>query len=314
MLRVHGEAYSASDKIRPMFGLRPKLPVTEEERLWVDEGFRRLGRMLGSSRLQNAKVILPTDEFFPDPWDGTESALKALFGRVCGYMGVNPSQVELQIDPDPVIIPASDELAEASSDYGEGAISGQVELSIVPDPAIIPDTNELIEAMPICSPRGWRNMAVSRYIAGKGEERPIIAINRSLLSDTLMLVASLAHELGLVILLDGGRMRRDAGDIEPLADLLTVYLGLGVFTANASRNFRKYQPDGRRGWSMSRLGYLPETVFGFALACFAKERGEVQPAWAEELSTNLSAWFRQSAAWLGKASPQLENAGIYRRR
>jgi hypothetical protein len=300
--------------MNPMFGLRPKLPVTEEERLWVDEGFRRLGRMLGSSRLQNATVVLPTDEFFPDPWDGTESALKALFGRVCGYMGVNPSRVELQIDPDPAIIPASNELAVASYDFGEGAIPGQVELAIDADPATTADSSELVETMPVCGSTGWRNTAASRYIAGKGEERPIIAINRSLLNDTLTLVASLAHELGLVILLDGGHMERDAGEIEPLSDLLTVYLGLGVFTANASRQFRKYQPDGRRGWSMSRLGYLPETVFGYALACFAKVRGELEPAWAGYLSTNLSAWFRQSAEWLSKASPQLENAGIYRRR
>jgi hypothetical protein len=259
-----------------MFGLRPKLPVTEEERLWVDEGFRRLGRMLGSSRLQNATVILPTDEFFPDPWDGTESALKALFWRVCGYMGVNPSQVEL---------------------------------------AIIPDSSELIEMLPAYSykPAGPAGL----HYGGDDEneqERPLIAVRYSLLKDPLSVVATLAHELGHVILLDGGHMQRDADDMEPMTDLVTVYLGLGVFTANASRRFLKYQKDRLEGWSMSRLGYLPETVFGYALACFAKERGEVQPAWAEELSTNLSAWFRQSAAWLGKASPRLENAGIYRRR
>jgi hypothetical protein len=83
-----------------MFGVRPKLPVTEEERLWVDEGFRRLSRMLGSSRLYNAAVVLPTDEYFPDSWDGSESALAALFRRVCGYMGVNPNRVDLEIIPD----------------------------------------------------------------------------------------------------------------------------------------------------------------------------------------------------------------------
>jgi hypothetical protein len=133
-------------------------------------------------------------------------------------------------------------------------------------------------------------------------------------ADPLAAVATLAHELGHVILLDGGHLERDAEDMEPMTDLVTVYLGLGVFTANASRQFRQYQDDRRQGWSMSRLGYLPETVFGYALACFAKERGENQPAWAEQLSTNLKAWFRQSAAWLRKASPRLENAGIYRRR
>lgn len=256
-----------------MFGLAPKLPVTDEERLWVDEGFRRLNRMLGSSRLQNAKVILPTDEYFPDPWDASEAALNALFLRVCDYMGVSPGKVEL---------------------------------------AIIPDTSELLEALPAYSMRGGNDPAGLHY-GGDGEERPLVAVRNSLLKDPLSVVATLAHELGHVILLDGGHLKRDAEDMEPLTDLVTVYLGLGVFTANASRNFRKFQDDRREGWSMSRLGYLPETVFGYALARFAKERGENQPAWAEYLSTNLNTWFRKSAKWLKKTAPQLENAGIYRR-
>lgn len=256
-----------------MFGFGPKLPVTEEERLWVDEGFRRLSRMIGSSRMQNAEVVLPTDEFFPDPWDASESALKTLFHRVCGYKGVNASRVEL---------------------------------------SIIPDASDLLEVLPAYSLRGENNPAGLHY-GGSDEEHPLVAVRKSLLKDPLAVVATLAHELGHVILLDGGHLQRDAEDMEPLTDLVTVYLGLGVFTANASRNFRKYQNDRMEGWSMSRLGYLPETVFGYALARFAKERDEEHPAWAKHLSTNLNAWFRQSAAWLKKASPEPENAGIYRR-
>ena len=83
-----------------MFGLRPKLPVTEEERLWVDGGFRRLGRMLGSSRTLNARVVLPTDEHFPEPYAPTEAGLETLFRRVCTYMAVSRSRVELSIIPD----------------------------------------------------------------------------------------------------------------------------------------------------------------------------------------------------------------------
>lgn len=300
-----------------MFGFGPKLPVTEEERLWVDEGFRRLSKMVGSSRLQNATVVLPTDEFFPDPWEASESGLKALFLRVCGYMGVNPSRVELEIDPDPTIIPESNPLDEAISSYGMVANPGRLHLTADSEPETTPSSNELVETMPVDGPGGRRNEAASRYIAGSGAQRPIIAVNSSVLADPSTTVATLAHELGHVILLDGGHLDGDAEDLEPLTDLLTVYLGLGIFTANASRNFLK-SPQGRRGsWSMSRLGFLPETVFGYALACFAKERGEDHPAWAEYLSTNLSAWFRQSAEWLKKdlqRSGDATAAGIYRRR
>ena len=64
---------------------------------------------------------------------------------------------------------------------------------------------------------------------------------------------------------------------------------------------------------MSRLGYLPEMVFGYALARFAHERGESEPEWSKHLSTNLKAWFRQSEKWLEKKLPRPENAVIYRR-
>ncbi len=256
-----------------MFGFKPKLPIVEEERLWVDEGFLRLSRMLGSSRMHNAKVVLPTDEFFPDPWGQSESALNALFRRVCGYMDVNPNKVEL---------------------------------------TVIPDASELIRALPVYSVKGDNGPAGLHY-GGNDEERPLVAVRQSLLEDPLAVVATLAHELGHVILIDGGHLQRDAEDMEPLTDLVTVYLGLGIFTANASRNFRKFQDDRSEGWSMSRLGYLPETVFGYALARFAKERGEEHPEWDRYLSTNLKAWFRRSAEWLRASSPEPENAAIYRR-
>jgi hypothetical protein len=248
-----------------MFGLKPKLPVTEEERLWVDEGFRRLARMLGSSRMHNATVILPTDEYFPDPYSPTEAGLEVLFRRVCGYMNVSRSKVEL---------------------------------------SVIPDSSELIDMLPAYS-HGSTDPA-GLHFGRNNEEHPLIAVRQALLKDPLTAIATLAHELGHVVLLDGGHMSRDAEDMEPMTDLVTVYLGLGIFNANASRRFLQYQDDRKQGWSMNRLGYLPEVVFAYALARFAKERGEEKPEWAAHLSTNLKTWFRQSATWLAKDSQPIE--------
>ena len=232
----------------------------------MDEGFRRLARMLGSNRMQNAAVVLPTGEYFPDPYSPTEAGLDALFRRVCGYMGVNPNHVEL---------------------------------------SVIPDSSELVEMLPEYSYRP-DGPAGLHYGSGSDEEHPLIAVRQSLLKDPLVAVATLAHELGHVVLLDGGHMSRDAEDMEPMTDLVTVYLGMGVFNANASRRFLQFQNDRRQGWSMNRLGYLPEGVFAYALARFAKDRGEEKPEWAAHLSTNLKAWFRQSATWLAKDSRPIE--------
>jgi hypothetical protein len=138
------------------------------------------------------------------------------------------------------------------------------------------------------------------------DERPLIAVRRSLLKDPLVAVATLAHELGHVVLLGGHHLQRDEEDMEPMTDLVTVYLGLGIFTANAARRFHQFQDDRRQGWSMNRLGYLPEPVFAYALARFAQQRGEEKPAWTAHLNTNLKTWFRDSTVWLNKDNQPIE--------
>ena len=41
-------------------------------------------------------AVLPTAEFFPDPWDGTRVAAERALGRVCGLMGVEPDRLEVR--------------------------------------------------------------------------------------------------------------------------------------------------------------------------------------------------------------------------
>jgi hypothetical protein len=102
-------------------------------------------------------------------------------------------------------------------------------------------------------------------------------------------------------------MDRKMPDHEPMTDLLTVFLGLGVFTANSAGRFKQFQDDRSQGWSMQRMGYLPEEVFGYALARFTVERGEDKPEWLRHLSTNVRAYFKRSRAWLARNTPQIVN-------
>lgn len=136
--------------------------------------------------------------------------------------------------------------------------------------------------------------------------KPHISINEKQLKDPMALVAVLAHELGHIILLRPGLVPRDDPDMEPMNDLLTVFLGFGIFTANAAFHFKQYTTDRSQGWSAGRLGYLSEELYGYALARFALERGEVKPAWRKFLSTNVSAYLKRSAAWLAdRREPRL---------
>lgn len=113
--------------------------------------------------------------------------------------------------------------------------------------------------------------------------RPVIAFDRTLTSTRL--VATVAHELGHVRL-DG---RYDGADHEPLTDLATVHFGLGIFTANACFDFSQDQQ--RR--QVRRLGYLTEPMYGYALACHARSRGERRPDWAGQLDVNPRAFLRR---------------------
>jgi hypothetical protein len=92
-----------------MLGLSPKLPIVDEERLWVDEGFVRLEAMLGRKRLLEAKVILPDAKHFPDAFERNEASVETLIHRICEYMQIDRTRIKLEIFPD-----EADELRENS--------------------------------------------------------------------------------------------------------------------------------------------------------------------------------------------------------
>jgi len=254
-----------------MLDFSPKLPVSDQERLWVDEGFRRLDTMLGKSRMLEAKVILPTDDYFPDPYDKTPAAVEKLFHRICSYMRVDRGRIELEIFRD-----ETEELREVLP-YWSGGSSG-------------------------CAGFYQHRTGAEGDEGQRDEERMLVALRSTLLKDPPVLIATIAHELGHVILLGGRLMDTRVPDHEPMTDLLTVFLGLGIFGANSVARFRQFQDATRQSWSMERLGYLSEEVYGYALARFAIERGESKSEWAKHLSTNVRAFFKRSRVWLEKNS------------
>src|SRR5262245_8503398 len=80
-----------------MFGwFKATCPCDPEAKRWVEQRLQWLTRQFGLHILLERPIILPTEEFFPDPWDGTPKAATRMFRRVCGYMGVHPDTVELQ--------------------------------------------------------------------------------------------------------------------------------------------------------------------------------------------------------------------------
>ncbi len=76
------------------------------------------------------------------------------------------------------------------------------------------------------------------------------------------------------------------------------YLGMGIFTANASFDFSQHADGKTFGWQARRLGYLTEQMFGYALPRLAVMRGEPRPEWGKYLDTNPRAYLSQAARYL----------------
>lgn len=137
----------------------------------------------------------------------------------------------------------------------------------------------------------------------KRRNKFVVSLESSQLTDPMSLVATIAHELGHVRLLGEGRVHGAFEDHEPMTDLLTVFFGLGIFTANSAFTFDAHS----QGWQAQTRGYLNEEMFGYALALFALMRGERNPAWSRYLQGSVSTYFKNGLKYLEKTG---DGAGL----
>jgi hypothetical protein len=164
--------------------------------------------------------------------------------------------------------------------------------------AIDPDTVELSlyeeERNPLFEGQ-WHGTA-GLYEADGGKFH--IWVEVANLADPLAMIGTMAHELGHVHLLGHGRVSDECEDHEPLTDLLTVFFGLGVFTANSVIREKHWNAGHSSGWSVGRLGYLGMPEYGYAFARFARARNEDGTAWSRELRLDVRSSFQQAMRFL----------------
>src|SRR5262249_46679267 len=79
-----------------MFGwLRSRCPIDSGAKRWTEDRMGwRLGKY-GGDRLLEADMVVPARTFFPDHYDNSEAAARALFDRTCTFMGIDRAAVEL---------------------------------------------------------------------------------------------------------------------------------------------------------------------------------------------------------------------------
>jgi hypothetical protein len=235
-------------------------PVPDEQRDWLEGGFKWLTQTFRKN-LKDRPVILPTPEFFPDDFHGTEADLWTLLGRVCGYMDVDPSVFRLYL-------------------YEEG---NRGAIQLVDERGLVSGTAGL-----------YHKDDSSEY------RIPSIGIEVSQLNDPPALVATLAHEVGHELLLGGGKISEENENHEPLTDLLTVYCGLGIINANATVREYIWRMGHISASGVGRQGYLDQRMFGYALALFAHAREEEHPAWVKHVRPDVRVHLKQGLRFLAE--------------
>lgn len=241
-----------------MFG-RVKCPVGETERAWLDRSLAWLEAEFGTAPALRAPV-LPTAEEFPGTFGGTPEEIRGLVRRFCDRFEVDPERLVVEVE----------DSEEADAERQLAAAIGAT----------------------------FESRGAAGHFRRDATGRPVVSIDRAQARRPVSLVATIAHELGHVALLDTGRLSWDAPDGEELTDLLTVYFGFGVFNANSV--FTRVT-DGDRV-TRSRLGYLSQEQYGYALARWTLLRGDPAPAWARHLDTNPRGYLRQSLRHLRATS------------
>lgn len=249
----------------PFFATKANCPVDPGLQQWVDGRFRWLQDQLGHDVPSKVPVVLPTPEFFPDVYKGHPDDARMMLVRVAGYMNVDPDRFKLFL--------YSESDKDSKLFVGRSSTSGTAGLYV----------------------REAGNDA-------DGNPRAAIGIESSQLADPVRLVATLAHEIGHEILLGQKRISADEQDHEPLTDLLTVFLGLGIFGANATIRDRGWTQGGWTGWRTDRVGYLDQRTFGYALARFARERNETRPGWMKYVRADVRAPLKSGLRFLASVS------------
>lgn len=211
-----------------------KLPITKEDKVWIDEDLNWLRNELGEEHFMEIKTVKPTKDFYEKTFDGTEKDAEFILERTMELMCIQNTEIKLEY------------FSDSPVQMEDG--------SILTTPADINGSWE--------SAGGFYE---------ENSDNTIISIETSILKNPISLVAVIAHELSHQILLGENRISEND---EYLTDLTAITYGFGIFTGNSRFNFSQFSTNGGFGWESSGLGYLPEQIIAYSMAWLSIERNE----------------------------------------
>lgn len=183
---------------------KPKLPVTPEDQIWVEESLFFLKDSLGEERLLAVKTIEPTKEFFDRDFDGSEADAEFILARCQELMNISKDNVLLEF-------------------YSE-------ENHYLDDGTLLSSTADIM---------GRSSGAAGTYQKQGGKS--ILRIERGQLKLPESLIATISHELAHEKLLGENRIIEND---EYLTDLTAIVFGFGIFIANSKFQFESGKGDG----------------------------------------------------------------------
>ena len=241
-----------------MFGFLSKGGIPDEGMIhWILDTFDWLLLETGGWQpFDETPLVLPTDEFFPVSGRGHELATR-LLELVKKHAGMEEWDCRL--------------VAQADA----------------------PNDREMFGRIPMQS-TGASGPA-GTFSFNPRSQQVKLTYSPRLLTNPMQLVATLAHELAHYLI--GTTSEPPPGGVqmlEPATDIGAVFIGHGIFAANAAFHYQQYQDGNMHGWEYSRQGYLDEQALAYALGVFIRLKGIDGKAAAHHLKDNPRAYLKDA--------------------
>ena len=209
---------------------QPAYVIDPELRAWIYDSFRwALKNFDADFFWSDTQLVTPTYAFFPDRIENETELVEKIFSRVKQYAGMSEWKTRLV----------------AQKPGADAVVAPTVAMANVPQ-----------------SPAGTFSMS---RLTGKAK----ITYDPRHAKEPEKLIATFSHELAHYLSMDKPRTPPGGKrNWEYATDLLSVYLGFGIFACNSAYTFRQYTNFDSQGWESERIGYLSQEGLVYALALF----------------------------------------------
>lgn len=240
----------------------PKLPITAEDKEWVEDVLLFLKEKLGKEYFLSLETILPDKRYYNHSFTGTEEDAEFILNQTKIYMDIE-DDIRLDFFSNSPVEMTDGTLLSTPSDNVNGT---------------------------------WKSFTGTYEDI---DNIPLIVIERNQLKDTQSLITTVVYELSYHLNLDDDypTETEEAGGC--IIELVGIAYGFGIFMGNSRFSFNKYTTPVGSTWQTYSKGFLPEQLIAYAMAWLCTFRKE-EPVWKNMLNVSMQKYFNQSYEYIQK--------------